>query len=85
MFVAVLLNGFKGDGITKGSCYICRPPRSWCQCGICEDHGILLARAGHGQATGSDSAEWQGTSFACYLRATECESKQRQILQFLGR
>jgi hypothetical protein len=85
MFVGVLLTGFGGDWITKGSCYMCGSPHdtarcSRCQCGICEDHGVLLAKAG--QATGSADSAWQGASLACCQGTIACEDRQRQILQF---
>ena len=51
MFVGVVLTGFEGDWITKGSCYFCASPLETarclkCQCGICEEHGVLISIAG---------------------------------------
>ena len=48
MFVGVVLTSFGGDWITKGSCYVCASPDdtarcSKCQCGICEERGILIS------------------------------------------
>ena len=86
MFVGVLLTGFEGIWITRGSCYICEKPHDTarccrCQCGICEEHGLLLARAS--QADGS--GEWQGTSLACCNTSIGCEYRQRQVLEFWRR
>ena len=82
MFVGVLLTGFGGSWITRGSCYICGQPHNTarccrCQCGICEEHGLLLARAS--QADGS--REWQETSTACCNTSRGCEDRQRQVLE----
>ena len=75
MFVGVLLTGFGGDWLTKGSCHFCGSPHetarcSRCQCGICEDRGLLLARAG------------QGSSLACCRSLEECAARQENILDF---
>ena len=86
MFVGVLLTGFGGDWITQASCNACGRPHNtarccWCQCGICEQHGLLLARAS--QADGS--REWQGTSTACCNTSSGCEDRQRQVLELWRR
>ena len=83
MFVGLLLIGFGGNWITQGSCYMCGHPHDTarccrCQCGICEQHGLLLLRAS--QADGC--REWQGTSTACCNADTGCEDRQRQVLEF---
>ena len=83
MFVGVMLTGFGGDWITKGSCYVCESPHeiarcSKCQCGICEDDGVVIGQAGQEDATKA----WQGASLACCRNAKACESRQRRILDF---
>ena len=86
MFVGVLVTGFGGSWITQGSCNICGNPDNTarccrCQCGICKEHGLLLARAS--QADGS--GEWQGTPTACCNTSSGCEDRQRQVLEFWRR
>ena len=83
MFVGVLLTGFGGDWITQASCNACGRPHNtacccWCQCGICEQHGLLLARAPRADGSG----EWQGSSLACCGTSKGCEERQRQVLEF---
>ena len=82
MLVGVLLTGSGGSWIRQGSCYICGQPHDTarccqCQCGICEEHGLLLARAS--QADGS--GEWQGTPTACCNTSSGCEDRQKQVLK----
>jgi hypothetical protein len=65
MFVGVVLAGFGGYWITKGSCYVCASPLdtarcSKCQCGTCEEHGVLIGIAGTEEQ--HFTKEWQGTS-----------------------
>ena len=83
MFVGVVVTGIGAPWITQGGCHHCDFPHDtarccWCQCGICEDHGLLLARAS--QAPGS--RECQGASMACCNADTGCEDRQRQVLEF---
>ena len=84
MFVGVLITGF-GDNswITLGSCFHCGNPNETarccrCQCGICEEHGSLLARASQLDGIG----DWQGTSTACCNTSNGCEDRQKQVLEF---
>ena len=83
MFVGVVLTGFEGDWITKGSCYVCEAPHEIARCskrqrGICEDDGVIIGQAGQEHATKA----WQGASLACCRNAKACESRQRRILDF---
>ena len=83
MFAGVLLTGFGGTWITQGSCYTCGNPDdvarcSWCQCGICEWHGVLLARASQASASGP----LPGAFMACCSNSIGCEERQRRILEF---
>ena len=76
-FVGVLVTGFEGSWITQGGCLTCRETSKtarccWCQCGICEAHGRLIARASR-----RDGA---GASTACCRDAGGCLGRQRQIL-----
>ena len=89
MFVGVVVTGFAGDWITKRSCYACASPHdtarcSKCQCGICEDDGILIGEAGWEEGARGTKA-WQGALLACCRNARACESRQRQILDFWKR
>ena len=86
MFVGVMLTGFGGDWITKGSCFLCASPHetarcSKCQCGICEDDGILIGQAGQ-EEQAHGTKEWQGASLAACRNTKACEGRQRQILDF---
>ena len=83
MLVGALLTGFGGNWITQGSCYSCGSPDdtarcSQCPCGICQEHGVLIARAGQTV----DSSEWQGSSIACCSDSHACEQRQQQIAEF---
>ena len=86
MFVGVVLTGFGGDWITQGSCFICGNPNDTarccrCQCGICQEHGLLLHKA----SRASGSGEWQGSSTACCSPGIGCEGRQKRILDFWKR
>ena len=83
MFVGVVLSGFGGEWITQGSCFICGNPHDTarccrCQCGICQEHGLLLHKAS--QASGSQ--QWQGSSTACCTAGNGCNIRQKEILDF---
>ena len=89
MFVGVLVSGFGGDWITKGSCYVCASPHNTarclkCQRGICEGHVILIGEVGQGEGAHGPNT-WQGASLACCSNTRACESRQRQILEFWKR
>ena len=81
MVVGALLTGFEGHWILGGSCLICGNPHDtarciYCQCGICEKHGCLLARA----SQDPENREWKGVSLACCSNRIGCESRQKEIL-----
>ena len=81
MFVGVVLTGFRGHWITQRACYMCNDPHDiarciYCQCGICEKHGWLLARA----SQDPENREWKGVSLACCSNRIGCESRQKEIL-----
>ena len=77
MFAGMLLTGFGGKWITQGSCVKRESPHATarchrCQCGICENHGILLSRA----------SREGGASMACCVAAIGCEDRQKDIFEF---
>ena len=58
MFVDVVLTGFGGDWITKGSCYVCASPhdiarRSKCQCGVAAMPTLTRTGSGGSWTSGS--------------------------------
>ena len=63
MFVGLLLTGFQRDWITQSTCIMRGNADNiarccWCQCGICETHGVFLSRASQ------EGGEWKGSSTA---------------------
>jgi hypothetical protein len=85
MFVGVLATGFQVDEfncwITQKTCFICRGGNNTarccrCQCGICEEHGLLLTKAGQ------KNGVWQGSSTACCKDLDMCELRQHQVLDW---
>ena len=83
MFAGLLLTGFGGDWITKRGCYMCPEAHDTarccrCQCGICPEHGSLIARASQARGSG----DWLGSSLACCNEGTGCNKRQKQVLDF---
>ena len=81
MYAGMLLTGFGGAWIKQGSCITCGSAHAtarchWCQCGICENHGILLSQAWH------DGDRWQGVSKACCVGGIGCDGRQQAIVNF---
>ena len=81
VFAGMLLTGFGGAWITQGSCITCRSTCAtarchWCQCGICENHGILLSQASH------EGGGRQGASMACCVVGIGCDKRQQAIKDF---
>ena len=80
MFVGLLLTGFQRDWITQSTCIMRGNADNiarccWCQCGICETHGVFLSRASQ------QGGEWKGSSTACCDIARPCKERQRNILK----
>ena len=85
MFVGVVLTGFGGDWITTCARYVCASPIDTarcltCQCGICEEDGILIGIAGIEEQHGTNA--WQGALLACCRHAKAYENRQGRILDF---
>ena len=61
MFVGVVLTGFGGDWLIKGSCYVCKLPheiaRCWqCPCGICEESSGRRGRRSTSRHSASETS-----------------------------